>query len=163
MVLGQFSWHRFFVVFRHSFLCLRRHQLSQKSIDRGAPLGTFRSYMYLSFPKRPFKTKQKHLENEPRKHPNGAMLRLYWPADQPCAGITLRVQIQCLLRVILQYLSTRILNAQNAYTQKKKGAPENFRKIVSRSQIFGVQTKPNLHPHYFIILLFQVPLALMVT
>ena len=33
-----------------------RHQLSQKSIDRDAPLETFRSYMNLSFPKRPFKT-----------------------------------------------------------------------------------------------------------
>ena len=32
--------------------------------------------------------KQKHLENEPHKHPKKwAMFRLYWPADHPCAGI----------------------------------------------------------------------------
>ena len=57
----EWSWVNYggiklFVIFRHAFLGVGQHQLSPKSIDRDAPLETFRSYMYLSFLNRPFKT-----------------------------------------------------------------------------------------------------------
>ena len=44
-------------------------------------------------PQTPIEIPEKDFENEARKHPkNGAMYNGSWPADHPCAGITLRVQ-----------------------------------------------------------------------